>query len=232
MNDDFFDLILERYELLFGDKRKIWLSQEELNFVNDMCDCCRSFRSVRKNDFPQVPLAIIFRYLECTHHYYRYNRLARIEQTIVQMKQDWDDDHPLLYLLPDFFSRFSQSLLLHIREEEEILFPYLKMLNHVHENKARLMDFLNYRNPVNLKHYVEHHDDDHELEFEKVLFALKHYEPSSTNRSLYNVFKQQIMNFRSDLAVHGSLEDSVLLPRCVQIEKELNDLVKRCPIEN
>ncbi len=232
MNDDFFDIILERYELLFGRKNRPWLNEAELNFVYEMCDCYRSFRSVRKDDFNNVPLIIIFRYLECTHHYYRFNRLARIEQTIVQMKQDWDDDHPLLYLLPNFFSRFSQSLLLHIQEEEEILFPYLRMLDRVNENKARLTELIEYSNPVNLKHYVTHHDDDHELEFDKVLLALKHYEPSTTNRSLYNVFQQQILNFRNDLAVHGSLEESVLLPRCLNIEKELKELVKRSPVEN
>jgi regulator of cell morphogenesis and NO signaling len=232
MKDDFFDIMLERYELLFGRKNRPWLNETELSFVTDMCDCYRSYRSVRKEDFGHVPLIIIFRYLECTHHYYRYNRLARIEQTIAQMKQDWQDDHPLLYLLPNFFARFSQSLLLHIQEEEEVLFPYLKMLNRVHENKSRLFDFMEYRNPVNLEHYLNHHDDDHELEFDKVLLALQFYEPSATNRSLYNVFQQQILHFRNDLAVHGSLEESVLLPRCVLIEKELNELMKRCPAEN
>jgi regulator of cell morphogenesis and NO signaling len=232
MNDNFFEIMLERYELLFGMKKRPWLNSQELSFLNDMCECYRYSRPVRGDDFSRVPLDIIFRYLECTHHYYRYNRLARIEQTIAQMKQDWEDDHPLLYFISDFFARFSQSLLLHIREEEEVLFPYLKMLNRVNGNKARLTEFIAYKNPVNLMHYTDYHHDDHELEFEKILLALKYYEPSETNRSLYNVFSEQIINFSKDLAVHGSLEDQVLLPRCVKIEEELKALISRSLIDN
>jgi len=58
------------------------------------------------------------------------------------------------------------------------------------------------------------------------------YQPPSTNQTPYRILITQLQAFERDLAVHALIEDRVLIPRTLQLEKKLYKLFSNTTKEN
>jgi regulator of cell morphogenesis and NO signaling len=171
----------------------------------------------RPAEFGHFPLAVIVDYLQKTHHYYVNKKLLEIEQSIHLLMDAYPRAHPLLVLLRNFYADYKASLQKHIEIEERELLPYiLKMSDGPKQGKWTMPS-----EAVSIAEFMhQHHDTEKDLA--DVRATILHYSPPEGNRTLYRILLSQLQVLEKDLAVHALMEDEVLLPRALELEKKLS----------
>lgn len=74
-------------------------------------------------------------------------------------------------------------------------------------------------NNYSLQKFIDNHHDT-EKDLSNVKEAILNYEPPESNQTPYRILLTQIDAFEKDLSVHALIEDSVLIPRALQLEKK------------
>ena len=155
------------------------------------------------------PVPLIIDYLKKTHIYYLQTRLPEMEQMIDHLFKN--SSSPISQLLKGFFSRFQRETYGHILKEESELFPYLLQLyNGETKTKGKAIE----------NHLNSH---DHEVEDELLEMKKKIVEQHSDAEQLlpFRLLLHQMDLFENDLRVHAKVEDDILIPIGLKMEKEL-----------
>lgn len=212
--------VLQRYDI--GQAHHLVYSYEELTrlginaeFVFALLDVFEDDRSFSKDDFEKFSIDLILDYIRKTHQYYLQRKLMEIEQSIHLLMQNYPVAHPLLVILNDFFSDYKDHLTSHISVEESQLLPYIEHLARVEEGKASYQA----RPAYSLNTFLIHHHDT-EKDLAEVREAILRYSPPLTSETPYRILLSQLQVFEKDLAVHALIEDEVLLPRAMNLERK------------
>ncbi len=172
-------------------------------------------------DFEVFPVEMIVDYIQRTHVYYFEKKLPEIEQSILLLSGHYESHHPILAALQNFFHRYIQDLSEHIRAEEQLLLPYIKVLQDAEKTPSDFSRFLLARRDYSIGRFQEdHHDTEDELK--DIRQTIRLYEPPQTNASLYRILLTQLQVFEQDLCVHAHIEEEVLIPKALKMEKALN----------
>jgi len=99
--------------------------------------------------------------------------------------------------------------------EEGELMPYI-----VNLERAALTKNKNLTTPtLTVEQFInQHHDTEKDLQ--EVRTAILHYSPPEGNQTLYRILLSQLQILEKDLAIHALIEDEVLLPRALALEKQ------------
>jgi regulator of cell morphogenesis and NO signaling len=73
---------------------------------------------------------------------------------------------------------------------------------------------------ITIQEFIDQHHDT-EKDLHEVRDAIQHYSPPEGNRTLYRILLSQLQVLEKDLAVHALMEDEVLLPRALALEKQV-----------
>ncbi|MBL4706675.1 MAG: hemerythrin domain-containing protein [Flavobacteriales bacterium] len=171
--------------------------------------------------FRHFSIPTIVDYLERSHKYYFEKRLPAIEQSARNLVSNYSHSHPLLKILHLFLHLYQKDLKEHFEMEEQLLFPYAKMLDHeiiVMQNPSRRpLEFLDY----SVEQFTVAHADS-EQSLADVRKAILHYNPSPDNQSPYRIMVDQLKHFEQDLHIHAKIEDLVLVPKLELLERSFN----------
>ncbi len=208
-------IILQRYNA--AQAHNLIYTLEELrelgiepDFLMTLLEVFEDTDEFNPKDFNSFKLSVIVDYLRKTHRYYLEKKLPEIEQSIHLLSKAYPQSHPILQLLHDFYIDYAKHLTKHIEVEERELLPYILDLEHLGSkggNKGVVQKFIE-----------EHHDTEKDLE--EVRNAILHYSPPEDNQTLYRILLSQLQVLEKDLAVHALIEDDVLLPRALEMEKQ------------
>ncbi len=172
----------------------------------------------KKEYFNHFSFTVIVDYLRKTHQYYLNKKMMEIEQNIHLLLHNYPVAHPLLIILDQFYKDYKDHLSNHIQFEEAVLLPYIL---HLEKVEAGTENWTGFKADFTLNMFLEQHHDTEE-DLQKVREAILHYSPPSGNQSLYRILVSQLQVFEKDLAVHALIEDEVLLPRAIALEKKLS----------
>lgn len=169
-----------------------------------------------ENYFPEEELLsfsplLILNYLTKTHRYYLEYMLPKIDKLLHHMISGCTNNCSQLMMIEKFYRNYKNELILHINDEEENTFPYIKAL--VSEN--RIPDS-GYSIHVYQK---EHSNVDVKLNDLKNLI-IKYIEPSYDDNDC-NEFLITLSSFEKDIRDHARIENKVLMPKVISIEKML-----------
>jgi regulator of cell morphogenesis and NO signaling len=218
--------IMQRYHMPVD--RNLLYSYEELKrtnidqqFIYTLLHSFEDEKTFSEKEYQQFSLEIIIDYIQKTHKYYITKKLCEIEQSIHILLNDYSDSHPLLHILNNFFSEYTADLTLHITVEENQLLPYITSLLKLEKEETGAEKYFAATKNYSLKTFVEsHHDTEQDLS--NVRNAILNYQPPATNQTPYRILISQLHAFKIDLSVHALIEDKVLIPRALQLEKKLN----------
>lgn len=129
-------------------------------------------------------------------------------------------NHPELFEINEQFNASAGELAMHMKKEELILFPYIKKMvasksNHQPEGKP---NFGTVQNPINMM--MEEHNVEGER-FRKIAHLSYNYNPPADACNTYRVAFSLLKEFEEDLHLHIHLENNILFPKSVTLEKEL-----------
>ena len=196
----------------YDELRELGIPPEFLLALLEVFEDRLSFTAERFSGFP---LWVIVDYLRKTHAYYLNKKLLEIEQSIHLLVNVYPRAHPLLLLLHNFYTEYKSHLISHIELEERDLLPYIVQLEQVAAGNGKLQSAPS----MTVQQFIQQHHDT-EKDLDEVRKTILSYSPPDGNQTLYRILLSQLQVFEKDMAVHALMEDDVLLPRALELEKK------------
>lgn len=160
-------------------------------------------------------------YIVNTHHSYVQKNLPDIRTYAEKVMEVHGNRHSELLPIYQLVEEVNAELTAHMVKEEKVLFPYIKELVAASNSAQPLhaAHFGSVQNPINMM----------EMEHEMVGKNLAQIRELTNNYSLpedtcasYSLLYRMLDEFEEDLHLHVHLENNILFPKALEIEKKLN----------
>ena len=163
-------------------------------------------------------LADLISHINGTHHVYTREELARIAPLLDKVCSVHGKNHPELLNIRETFRALSQELTTHLMKEEMILFPYVIRMEEaaISKEPALPAPFGTVQNPVSM---MESEHDDAGSALRTMRQASKGYSAPEEACVSYRTLYQALAEFEADLHQHIHLENNILFPRAIAMEK-------------
>jgi regulator of cell morphogenesis and NO signaling len=171
-------------------------------------------------DFNSWPLDLLATYIEKKHHRYVDNRITEIKPLLNKIVKVHGEMHPELLEVEELFLGAAGELTTHMKKEEFILFPFVSKLVQAAEAKSEVTPghFGTVANPIAMMM------DEHSVEgerFRKIAALTNDYTPPKDACTTYIVTFALLKEFEQDLHLHIHLENNILFPKAIELEKTL-----------
>ena len=171
----------------------------------------------KASDFLDYPLPSILLYLKKTHELYKSKNLQEIVMAVEKLDEQDGVISALRFSLSSFFAKFKKDLEGHIQEEEVKLFPYVESLL-ISENSHR--SSLPIQRTI-LGDFLNQHDDHLERDLFNLVKALENLSDKYSDSFAFRMLLNKVSIFELDLRVHAKIEEEVLVPKAIALEKKV-----------
>lgn len=169
-------------------------------------------------DFQNASLPELIEHILNTHHVFTKSEMERLDVLTGKVINAHGGNHPELIHLGELFKRLCDDLKPHMFKEEQVLFPYiLAMTRAVDNTQARpFAPFGTVNNPIRVM--LREHDAAGEILRELRALTSDYKVPADACIS-YQTLYQALENFERDLHQHIHLENNLLFPKALELEK-------------
>ncbi|HQF42855.1 MAG TPA: iron-sulfur cluster repair di-iron protein [Ignavibacteriaceae bacterium] len=175
-------------------------------------------------DFQSWPLDLLADYIEKKHHRYIEQRSPEIKAYLDKLCKVHGNNHPELFKINELFSEGAGELAQHMKKEELMLFPKIKgLVKLVEKNDSEAN-----KKPGSVSTIVQAMIAEHENEgvrFKQIAQLTDNYSVPADGCSTYNVTFSLLKEFEEDLYMHIHLENNILFPGTIELEKKVNQAV-------
>lgn len=169
-------------------------------------------------DWQQAPLADLIAHIANKHHKYVKAEIARLRPLFDKVCNVHGVRHPELLRLRTDFHALAQELTTHMMKEEMVLFPYIERMEEsaIAGEPVLPAPFGTVSNPVAMM--VHEHDDAGNL-LRSMRVLSDGYEPPEGACVSYKTLYSALAEFERDLHQHIHLENNILFPRAIEMER-------------
>ena len=170
------------------------------------------------HDWQSESLSQLVTHIKSTHHKYTRDETVRLAALLQKVSSVHGKNHPELFAIRETFGWVSQELMTHMMKEEMVLFPYIeRMEESVIQNEPVLpAPFGSVQNPVAL---MEHEHDSAGAALRSMRKASSDFTPPTDACISYQTLYKALAAFEADLHQHIHLENNILFPRAIAMEK-------------
>jgi regulator of cell morphogenesis and NO signaling len=163
-------------------------------------------------------LAELISHIEKTHHVYVRTQVPEISRLIEKVFGKHGANHPELATIRNVFQGLGEELMAHLMKEENILFPYVERMEEavVAGDPILPPPFGTVANPVRM---MEHEHDDAGIALKSLRETSRGYTPPADACVSFQALYTALENFEKDLHQHIHLENNVLFPRALEMER-------------
>jgi regulator of cell morphogenesis and NO signaling len=179
----------------------------------------QSARAVRKDRNWQTELlADLVAHITSTHHKYTREEMARLGPLFDKVCSVHGKNHPELLQMRAGFQGLAQELTMHMMKEEMVLFPYIVRMEESVIQKEPVLPppFGSVQNPVSM---MEHEHDSAGNALRAMHQASAGYTPPGDACISFQTLYKALADFEADLHQHIHLENNILFPRAIAMEK-------------
>jgi len=171
-------------------------------------------------DFQNASLPELIRHILDTHHVFTKVEMDRLESLTDKVLNAHGGNHPELIHLDELLTRLCDDLKPHMFKEEQILFPYMMALVQAADQNRPVpfAPFGTVNNPIRMM--MREHDTAGEILREMRLLTSDYKVPADACIS-YQTLYQALENFEKDLHQHIHLENNILFPKALDLERKL-----------
>lgn len=182
-------------------------------------DALQHQHQVEGTDYHSWPLDLMADYIEKKHHRYVDEKIPVLNAYLEKLCRVHGDRHPELLEISLHFKTCGGELTVHMKKEELVLFPFIrKMLSAGPAETLPQPYFGSVENPIQMMK----HDHDAEGErFRKISELTNQYTPPADACGTYRVTYALLAEFEADLHLHIHLENNILFPKSIALEKQL-----------
>lgn len=171
------------------------------------------------DDVTQWSVERLVEHIVTTHHAYIRSAIPLIGRYLAKLVEVHGARHPELNRIAVSFDQMGNDLFQHLMKEERVLFPYIGELATTTDRATRACPFGTVENPIRMMER-EHRDAGDELRLIREL--TNGYTVPADGCATYRVCFAELAQFERDLHRHVHLENNVLFPRAVEIERHGN----------
>ena len=172
----------------------------------------------KERNWQVEPLANVIAHINSTHHTYTRGEIARLGPLFDKVCSVHGKHHPELEQVRTSFRGLAQELTTHMMKEEMVLFPYIERMEEAVTEKEPVLPppFGSVEKPVAMM--MHEHDTAGEA-----LRAMRQssagYTPPGDACISYQTLFKALAVFEADLHQHIHLENNILFPRAVEMER-------------
>jgi regulator of cell morphogenesis and NO signaling len=170
-------------------------------------------------DFSAIKPDALTRYIEEVHHRYTEEAVEYIGNNLIRLVSVHGNERPELLQIQKVFGDMRGSLVVHMKKEEFMLFPYIRKMV-VAGKGAGTPIFGTVASPIAAM--MHEHDEDAER-LRQLATLTNNYTPPDdackTHRTTYAALKE----LDEDLRVHIHLENNILFPAALELEREIRE---------
>ncbi len=197
------------------DKKNI----DSKNVLEDLVSVIQS-KSESSADFKSWPLDLLADYIEKKHHRYVEAKTQEIKPYLDKICKVHGTHHHELFEIQEHFNASAGELAMHMKKEELVLFPFVrKLVQAKQRNKdVETPHFGTVKNPIHMMM------QEHEIEgqrFRQIEALSDNYTPPRDACNTYKVTFALLKEYEDDLHLHIHLENNILFPQAIELEKEL-----------
>lgn len=229
------DIILHDHQLLpvinrfgirlgFGDQSVAEVCKEHgvnAEFLIEILNIYHDPEYFPRERIQEFPLPLIVEYLKKTHQYYYTYYIPEIEKQFNELLASAPEQNNLS-ILTKFYLKFKQELHDHLQYEDKNTFPYILRL-HDQFQHGKTADAADAHLPKSIIEFEEEHNDvDNKiLDLKNIIIK---YLKAGYDDNICNTLLSTLFLFEDDLRDHARIEDKILVPKVLQIEKTISGL--------
>jgi len=172
------------------------------------------------SDYKSWPLDLLADFIEKKHHRYVETQIPVIKALLEKIVRVHGERHPELTEIKTLFDQSIGELTVHMKKEELMLFPFIRKMVQasLSGGKNITASFGTVQNPVRMMM----HDHDAEGErFRKISSLSNNYTAPEDACNTYRLAYATLKEFEDDLHRHIHLENNILFPKTIDLERSL-----------
>lgn len=179
-------------------------------------ETARAAQQVR--DWQSEPLSELVAHIKNTHHKYTREETVRLTALLEKVCSVHGKNHPELFEIQSTFSSLVQELIVHLMKEEMVLFPYIVRMEEavIQQEPVLPAPFGTVENPVAM---MEHEHDSAGAALRSMRKASSDFRAPADACVSYQTLYNALASFEADLHQHIHLENNILFPRAIAMEK-------------
>lgn len=168
--------------------------------------------------FNTMSLDDLCNYIVRRHHSYVRESIPFLRKNLEKLYQVHGNDHLELLNVIELFNNSADNLIKHMQKEEIVLFPYIVKLVLAVENNTQPVTapFGSVANPIGMM-MADHHDEGDR--FSEISKLTQQYKYPADACATFMVTYSKLKDFENDLYRHIHLENNVLFPKAILMEK-------------
>jgi regulator of cell morphogenesis and NO signaling len=180
----------------------------------------KATQSNAKDDvaFQNLSATELITHIVDTHHVFTKSEMDRLQSLADKVLSAHGGNHPELIHLDELLTRLCADLKPHMFKEEQVLFPYIvSMADAVDQNRAvPFAPFGTVNNPIRMM--MREHDTAGQI-LREIRGLTSDYKVPADACISYQTLYQALEDFEKDLHQHIHLENNILFPKALDLEK-------------
>lgn len=174
----------------------------------------------RHFDYSSWDLDFLCDHIVNVHHRYIEENIPLLLQYTERVAKVHGASNPEVRKIENLFHQVAGELVNHLKKEELLLFPFIKKMVDAEEVEETLErpPFGTTENPV--KMMEEEHEHAGAL-FRKIAKLSNNYTPPPTACNTFRAMYSKLEEFEQDLHLHVHLENNILFPKALELEKKV-----------
>ena len=171
-------------------------------------------------DVRDWPLDLLANYIVRIHHQYVRDKTSMLLQFLDKLCRVHGDRHPELFEINRIFNESARDLASHFQKEENVLFPFIESLVKAQQSGEPLgeIHFGTVENPIAMMMHEHSVEGDR---FEEIVKLTNGNTPPADACNTNKVTYAMLQEFEKDLNRHIHLENNILFPKAIALEKQL-----------
>lgn len=194
---------------------------DEKNLVKELEEATQDMNISNTLNFNEWHIDFLTDYIVNVHHGYLRKALPSLQDHVTRFADGHRNKFSYLDDLQKTVSQLYRTFIPHLQQEEEIIFPYIRQIGHAYYSRESYASLLvrTLRKPVE---QIMQHEHENTLRLMSRMRELTQNYTTPANACLsHKVTFRKLEEVDNDLVQHLHLENDILFPRAIAMEKEL-----------
>jgi regulator of cell morphogenesis and NO signaling len=186
-----------------------------------------SVKGTTEDNLPlvDIPIDLLIGYLKHSHHTFVKQKLPYLARFVDKLNVN-ANNYQLAKDLKFVFPLFLEDFIKHIYEEEDELFSYILNLQKVLNNEMSLGKVYFQMEKYTIHDFaIEHGTEEDEMSGMRKI--TNNYDLKSTEDLFLRVILSELKSLDHELKIHAKIEDEILFPKALLLEKQIKDRFKQ-----
>lgn len=186
-----------------------------------------SQKGTEEHNYKDWSPSFLVDYIINNHHHFVRTKLPEIRSYANKVAKVHGKTYPIVNEMLGTFLILKDEMLSHLEAEEKILFPYIKKMENALNSGSENGKDIKVGRPNNgtaaqaISMMEDEHDEAGNL-MARLEKMSESFTPPEDACTTFRVYFQNLEAFRDDLHKHVHLENNILFPKALEMEKELN----------